>query len=74
MIPLPFEKMIDPKTQRMKPRIVNVDSESFLCAKRYMVRLEPQDITDPAKARALAGFTNLSPEAFAERFAAAANQ
>jgi 6-phosphofructokinase 1 len=68
MIPLPFEDMIDPRTQRMKPRKVNVESESFLCARRYMVRLEPGDLTDPGKLRALAGFTNLSPDAFKARF------
>jgi len=68
MVPLPFEQMIDPKTSRMKPRKVNVDSESFLCAKRYMVRLEPADVQDPGRLRALAGLTNLSPEAFKTRF------
>src|SRR6478752_3331431 len=68
MIPLPFEEMIDPRTQRMKPRKVNIESESYLCARRYMVRLEPADLTDPGKLRALAGFTNLTPEAFRERF------
>jgi len=73
MIPIPFEEMIDPRTQRMKPRKVNVDSESFLCAKRYMVRLEPDDVTDAGKLRALASFTNLSPEAFKDRFSPAAN-
>jgi 6-phosphofructokinase 1 len=73
MIPLKFEDMIDPKTQRMKPRKVNVDSESFLCAKRYMVRLEPADLTDDGRLKALAGLTTLSPEAFKERFGPAAN-
>jgi ATP-dependent phosphofructokinase / diphosphate-dependent phosphofructokinase len=73
MIPIPFEEMIDPRTQRMKPRKVNVDSESFLCAKRYMVRLEPSDLTDLGKLRALAGFTNLSADAFKERFGPVAN-
>jgi 6-phosphofructokinase 1 len=68
MKPLKFEDMIDPRTQRMKPRKVNIESESFLCARRYMVRLEPTDLADPGKVRALAGFTNLSPEAFKERF------
>ena len=68
MIPIPFEEMIDPRTQRMKPRKVNVESESFLCARRYMVRLEPGDLTDAGTLRALAGFTNLNPEAFRERF------
>ena len=66
--PLPFEDMIDPKTQRMRPRKVNVDSESFLCAKRYMVRLEPGDLADGDRLKKLAGLTNLSPEAFQERF------
>jgi 6-phosphofructokinase 1 len=57
----------------MKPRKVNVDSESFLCAKRYMVRLEPGDLTDAGRLKALAGLTTLSPEAFQARFAPAAN-
>jgi 6-phosphofructokinase 1 len=73
MIPLPFIEMIDPKTQRMKPRKVNVDSESFLCAKRYMVRLQPGDLTNPATLKELAKFTNLSPEALKERFTPVAN-
>ena len=73
MIPLKFEDMIDPRTQRMRPRKVNVDSESFLCAKRYMVRLEPADMTDEGRLKALAGLTNLSPEAFKDRFGPAAN-
>jgi 6-phosphofructokinase 1 len=73
MIPLRFEDMIDTRTQRMKPRKVNVDSESFLCAKRYMVRLEPGDMTNSERLAGLAGFTNLSPEAFRQRFEATAN-
>src|SRR5262249_55461582 len=67
MKPLRFEDMIDSKTQRMKPRKVNVESESFLCAKRYMVRLEPGDLADAGRLKALAGLTTLSPEAFKER-------
>jgi len=73
LIPIPFEQMIDPRTQRMKPRKVNVESESFFCAKRYMVRLESGDLTDAGKLRALAGFTNLSPDTFKDRFGPVAN-
>ena len=69
MVPLPFEQMIDPKTQRMRPRKVNVDSESFKCALRYMVRLETGDLENADKLKSLAGLTNLSPEAFKARFA-----
>ncbi|HEX3148272.1 MAG TPA: diphosphate--fructose-6-phosphate 1-phosphotransferase [Gemmataceae bacterium] len=73
MKPLKFEDMIDPKTQRMKPRKVDVNSESFLCAKRYMVRLEPGDLTDAKRLKDLAGLTNLSPKDFQERFGPVAN-
>jgi 6-phosphofructokinase len=68
MVPLPFEQMIDPKTARMRPRKVNVDSESFLCAIRYMVRLQPKDIDDATSLKAISSLTNLTPEAFKARF------
>jgi ATP-dependent phosphofructokinase / diphosphate-dependent phosphofructokinase len=67
MDPQPFEKILDPKTRRMKPRKVDVDSESFECARRYMIRLERQDFDEP-RAHKLAEATNLSTEAFQQRF------
>ena len=67
MIPLPFESMIDPKTSRMRPRKVNVDSESFQCARRYMIRLEMSDMQGE-KLNSLAKLTNLTPDQFKERF------
>jgi ATP-dependent phosphofructokinase / diphosphate-dependent phosphofructokinase len=70
MVPLPFESMIDPKTSRMKPRKVNVDSESFHCARRYMIRLDPSDL-EGEKLKSLAGLTNLTPDQFKARFAKA---
>jgi ATP-dependent phosphofructokinase / diphosphate-dependent phosphofructokinase len=68
LMPLPFEQMIDPRTQRMRPRKVNVDGESYQCARRYMTRLQPDDFADPAKLESLAKLTNLSPEQFRDRF------
>jgi ATP-dependent phosphofructokinase / diphosphate-dependent phosphofructokinase len=68
LIPLPFESMIVPESQRMKPRKVNVDSESFQCARRYMIRLEMDDFVDSARLAQLAALTNLTPERFRERF------
>ncbi len=69
MVPLPFEQMIDPKTKRMRPRKVNVDSESFKCALRYMVRLEKGDLDTAEILNGLAGMTNLTPADFKTRFA-----
>jgi 6-phosphofructokinase len=68
LVPLSFESMIVRETQRMRARKVNVDSESFQCARRYMIRLDPGDFTNAGKLQALAGLTTLTPEQFRERF------
>ncbi len=68
MIPLDFETMIIKETQRMRPRKVNTDSESFQCAMRYMIRLDADDFSNPDKLKALAGLTTLPVEQFRERF------
>jgi len=54
MNPLPFEKMLDPKTGRMQNRKVNVDGEAFECACAYMIRLEREDFDDAKKLAKLA--------------------
>jgi ATP-dependent phosphofructokinase / diphosphate-dependent phosphofructokinase len=69
MVPLPFDDMIDPKTSRMRPRLVDVDSETFECARRYMIRLETTDFSDPTKLQRLADVVKLTPQQFTERFA-----
>ncbi|HTV62249.1 MAG TPA: diphosphate--fructose-6-phosphate 1-phosphotransferase [Verrucomicrobiae bacterium] len=68
MNPLPFEKMLDPRTGRMQNRKVNVDGEAFECAQAYMIRLEREDLEDPKKLAKLAGASSMSPEQFRERF------
>ncbi len=70
--PLRFEEMIDPVTRRMKPRKVNVDGESYRCARAYMIRLEPRDLAEPARLGRLAEAANMAPEQFRQRFAAVA--
>lgn len=68
MVPLKFEDMINPATQRMRPRLVDVASETYECARRYMIRLEKGDFTDPARLKALADVVKLEPGQFADRF------
>lgn len=68
MVPLKFEDMIDPKTSRMRPRLVDVDSESYECARRYMIRLEKSDFSDPAQLAKLAAIVDMTPEQFKARF------
>ena len=68
MNPLPFEKMIDPKTGRMQNRKVNVDGEAFECACAYMIRLERDDFVDAKKLAKLAAVVKMTPEQFQTRF------
>jgi ATP-dependent phosphofructokinase / diphosphate-dependent phosphofructokinase len=68
MTPLPFEKMLDPKTGRMQNRKVNVDGEAFECACAYMIRLEREDFDDAKKLAKLAAVIKATPDEFKKRF------
>jgi 6-phosphofructokinase 1 len=68
LVPLPFEKMLDPKTGRFTVRKVNVDGETYECATAYMIRLEKSDFEDVAQLAKLAGTVSLAPEKFRARF------
>jgi 6-phosphofructokinase 1 len=66
--PLPFDEMIDPSTGRMRVRRVNVDGETYECARRYMIRLERSDFEDGKRLARLASTVSMKPEEFRARF------
>lgn len=68
MNPLPFDKLINPETKRMKNRKVNVDGEGYECARRYMIRLDKHDFADPERLGKLAAAAAMTPEKFREHF------
>lgn len=68
LVALPFGSFNDPKTGRVRPREVNVDSMSYRVATEYMIRLEREDVEDPAKLEAIARAAGMSAEAFRDRF------
>jgi ATP-dependent phosphofructokinase / diphosphate-dependent phosphofructokinase len=68
MNPLPFEKMLDPKTGRMQNRKVNVEGEAFECACAYMIRLERDDFENAKQLAKCAAVVELTPEQFKARF------
>jgi len=68
MVPLPFDKMLDPQTKRMQVRRVNVDGEAYECACHYMIRLERADFENPEQLQKLAKVASMSPQKFTERF------
>lgn len=68
MVPLPFEKMLDPHTGRFQVRKVNIEGESYECACHYMIRLEKSDFQDPAQLSKLAATVSMTSEQFRQRF------
>ena len=68
MMPLKFDDMIDPATKRMRPRLVDISSETFECAVRYMKRLEKTDFTNSESLVKLAAVVQMTPEQFRARF------
>ena len=67
LVPLAFDSIIDPATSRMRSRKVDVDSVTYECARQYMIRLEKDDFSNPAKLKKLADTVKMTPEQFAER-------
>jgi len=68
MVPRPFEEMIDPATKKMRPRLVDIHSETYEVARRYMIRLERSDFDDPVRLERLAAIVKMTPDQFRERF------
>src|SRR5262249_23920136 len=68
MKPKPFEEMIDPETQRMKTRYVNIHGESFEVARRYMIRLQQRDFENPEMLSNLAKVIRKSVPEFCDEF------
>jgi 6-phosphofructokinase 1 len=69
LCPMPFGSFTDPKTGRTLVREVDITTESYAVARKYMIRLERDDLADREKLAALARVAGLTPEAFAARYA-----
>ena len=68
LVPLPFDKMLDPHTKRMQVRRVNVDGEAYECACHYMIRLERADFEDAEQLQKLSRSVGMTPDQFRHRF------
>ena len=66
--PQPFSEMLDPATGRTRVRLVDVQSEGYQIARRYMVRLRPEDVEEPNPLAALAEVVHIAPEDFRAQF------
>jgi 6-phosphofructokinase len=68
LIPVPFEDMIDPETNRTRIRQVDLQSYSYTVARAYMIRLEKEDFEAPTRLAALAAEAKVTPHMFRKQF------
>jgi 6-phosphofructokinase 1 len=68
--PVGLDDLRDPATGRVRIRSVDVTTEGYEVARKYMIRLEPSDFVEPRLSR-LAAHTNLSAERFKAQFESA---
>ncbi|HXF33604.1 MAG TPA: diphosphate--fructose-6-phosphate 1-phosphotransferase [Candidatus Acidoferrales bacterium] len=71
VVPVNLDDLLDPATGRVRVRLVDVTTEAYEVARKYMIRIEDEDLIEPRLSR-LAAFTNLSAEDFRAQFAAPA--
>lgn len=66
---IPFHELRDPATGRTRVRTVDIQSEHYAVARKYMIRLEPQDLANPEMLAKLAQAANMSTNDFRETYA-----
>ena len=66
--PVPLTDMMDAKTGKMRVRTVDINSERYRVARRYMLRLERGDFDDLHQVAKLAATAGVSIDEFRETF------
>ena len=66
-LPIKFADLMDPKTGKTRIRTVDINSDDYHMARRYMLRLEKEDF-EGDELKKLAATAKLSPEDFKKRF------
>jgi 6-phosphofructokinase 1 len=69
-IPIKFADLIDPATKKTRIRTVEIGSDDYHMARRYMIRLEKEDL-EGEMLQNLAAAVKMKPEEFKKRFAIA---
>ncbi len=67
-VPVPFSTLVDEATGRPRVRLVDVTSNRYAIARRYMIRLRRDDFEDPHQLAKFAATVGMSLEEFRERF------
>jgi ATP-dependent phosphofructokinase / diphosphate-dependent phosphofructokinase len=68
---LPFDDLRDPTTGRIRIRVVDVCSEHYHVARKYMIRLEQNDLDDGEMCAKLAAAAQMTPDEFMSAYSLA---
>jgi 6-phosphofructokinase 1 len=68
VVPIPYDKMIDPETGRTEVRMVDITSYRYKSAYKFMTRLKPEHAGNEHLFERLAALTCLDLEKFKERY------
>ena len=71
MVPIDFSELIDSVKDRARIRFVDVQTEAYEVADKYMIKLRENDLTDRKKLAALAKAANMKPAEFKSYFSQA---
>jgi ATP-dependent phosphofructokinase / diphosphate-dependent phosphofructokinase len=66
---VPFDSIMDRKTGRVKVRMVDIASDRYMIARRYMLRLRKDDFEDPSELAKFASVLGISLDEFRSQFA-----
>jgi 6-phosphofructokinase 1 len=67
-VPVPFKELIDPKTGKARVRLVDVHSDRYAIARRYMIRLRRDDFNDAEMLGKIAATIKMSPQDVRKQF------
>ncbi len=67
-VAIPFAKLIDPATGRARVRMVDIRSERYAIARRYMIRVRRDDFEDPKALALIAEAAGMAVEEFRRQF------
>ena len=71
MVPIDFSELIDSVKDRARIRFVDVQTEAYEVADKYMIKLRKDDLTDRKKLAVLARAANMKPAEFKSYFSEA---
>jgi 6-phosphofructokinase len=69
-LPIKFADLLDPKTGKTRIRTVEINSDDYLMARRYMIRLEKEDM-EGESLRKISATVKMSPDDFKKRYSIA---